>query len=220
MGVERALRDLRKGRFVLVYDSSSRENEVDMVIAGLKATPKAVARMRVDAGGLICVAVSPEIAQELRMPFIQEVYRKSRMPLFKALEANDIPYDEKSSFSITINHRKTFTGITDIDRSLTIREFARLAAKPSTKKFGRYFRTPGHVHTLISSGIGKRRGHTELSTALLEMAGLTPVAAICEMMDDGTGRALSLAKAGAYAVKNKLALIDSAEIVDYWRNRK
>lgn len=220
MSVERALQDLRKGRFVLIHDSSSRENEVDMVISGLKTTPNAVARMRVDGGGLICVAVSPEIALKLHMPFIQEVYRRSRMPVFRKLKADDIPYDEKSSFSITINHRKTFTGITDKDRALTIREFARLAMKPSVKKFGRYFRTPGHVHTLISSGIENRRGHTELSTTLLEMAGVTPAAVICEMMDSKTKRALSLAKARSYAVENNLTLIDSGVIVDYWRKRK
>lgn len=220
MDVEKALSDLGKGRFVLVHDSSSRENEVDLVIAGIKTTPRAVARMRSDGGGLICMALSRDVASRLHMPFIQDVYRNSQMPLFKKLEAYDIPYDEKSSFSITLNHRKTFTGVTDRDRALTIREFARLSLKPSVRELGRNFRTPGHVHTLISSGVENRRGHTELSTALVEMAGMAPVAAICEMMDSRTGRALSPRKALAYARKNNLTFLDSDEVVDYWRNRR
>jgi len=218
--IERALKDLKKGKFVLIHDSTSRENEVDLTIACEKVKPSDVARMRVDGGGLICIAISREIAKNIGLPFIQDVYKKSGMKVFKALKADDIPYDEKSSFSLTVNHRKTFTGITDKDRALTIREFAKLAQRPSLENFGRNFRTPGHVHTLISSGIENRRGHTELSTALLELAGLTPVATICEMMDSKTKKALSLSKARKYARKNKLTLINTNEIIGYWRKLK
>jgi 3,4-dihydroxy 2-butanone 4-phosphate synthase len=218
MSVEQAIKDLRKGKFVLIHDASTRENEVDLTIAAQYATPKAVSRMRVDAGGLICIAIDPAIAKKLNLPYIQDVYRESRMPIFHALKADDIPYDEKSAFSLTINHRRTFTGITDTDRALTISEFARLAEKPTLAGFGKNFRTPGHVHTLISSGLANRRGHTELSTALMEMAGLTPVAAICEMMDAKTRKAESLAKARAYARKHKLTLIDTNDIVRYWED--
>ncbi|MFH1125978.1 MAG: 3,4-dihydroxy-2-butanone-4-phosphate synthase [Candidatus Altiarchaeota archaeon] len=214
MSVEKALKDLKGGKFVLIHDSCSRENEVDMVIAAEKVTPEAVARMRLDGGGLICIAISREIAANLGLPFIQDVYRNSKMKIFKALEAYDIPYDEKSSFSIPINHRKTFTGITDMDRALTIVEFAKLAKKPSATEFGKNFRTPGHVHTLISSGIEKRRGHTELSTTMMGLAGLTPVAAICEMMDSKTKKALSLYKARQYA-HNKIILINTDDILSH-----
>ena len=216
MNVEKALKDLRKGKFVLIHDSASRENEVDMAIAAEKVTPKDVATMRMDAGGLICTAMSPLIASKLEMPFIQDVYKKSNMKIFKALIADDIPYDEKSSFSIPINHRKTFTGITDRDRALTIKEFAMLAKNPSLEEFGSNFRTPGHVHTLISSGLENRRGHTELSTVLLEFAGMTPVMAICEMMDCRTRKALTVNKAKEYASKNNLTLINTDEIIEYW----
>jgi len=216
MSVEKAIRGLRTGKFVLIHDSSSRENEVDICMAAEKITPDAVASMRVDGGGLICMAISKEIAGKLKMPFIQDVYRNSKMKVFRTLEADDIPYDEKSSFSITLNHRKTFTGITDVDRALTISEFAKLAVKPSPSSFGKNFRTPGHVHTLISSGLERRRGHTELSTALVEMAGLAPVAVICEMMDAKTKKALTLPKAAEYARKKNLTLTNTEEIVRYW----
>jgi 3,4-dihydroxy 2-butanone 4-phosphate synthase len=217
MTVKKALSDLRKGRFVLIHDSLGRENEVDMAIAGEKIKPEDVARLRTDGGGLICVALSKQIARRLKLPFIQEVYKRSNMEIFKALKADDIPYDEKSAFSLTINHRKTFTGITDKDRALTIREFALLCKKPSLRKFGKKFRTPGHVHLLISAGIEKRKGHTELSTKLAKMAGLTGVMAICEMMDGKTKKALSLEKSGKYARKNNLTLIDSKQILEYVR---
>jgi len=220
MSVTQALKDVRKGKFVLIHDADSRENEVDMTIAAERVTPQAVASMRVDAGGLICIAITSGIAEKLELPYIQDVYRASSMPLFRALKADDIPYDEKSAFSLTINHRKTFTGITDVDRALTIREFAHLAKQPSLARFGRDFRTPGHVHTLISSGLANRRGHTELSTTLVEMAGLTPVAAICEMMDAKTHKALSLSKARAYARRHRLTLIDTSDILAHWEALK
>jgi len=217
MTVEKALRDLKGGKFILIHDSVGRENEIDMVIAAEKIRPKDVARMRSDAGGLVCAAVSKQTASKLNLPFIQEVYSKSKMEIFKALKADDIPYDEKSAFSLTVNHRRTFTGITDKDRALTIRE---LAGKPSMDEFGRNFRTPGHVSLLISSGIENRKGHTELSTAMLEMASLTPVAAICEMLDSKTSKALSLAKARKYAKENNLTLINTEDVLKYWRNRR
>jgi len=220
MSVKQALKDLLKGKFILIHDAESRENEVDMMVAAERVTPQAVARMRLDAGGLICIAIASGIAGKLRLPYIQDVYLKSRMLIFHALKADDIPYDEKSAFSLTINHRRTFTGITDTDRALTIREFARLSKKPSLASFGKNFRTPGHVHTLISSGLANRRGHTELSTALMEMAGLTPVAAICEMMDAVTHKALSLSKARAYARRHNLTLIETKGILNYWEALK
>jgi 3,4-dihydroxy 2-butanone 4-phosphate synthase len=191
-----------------------------LTIAAEKIKPSDVAMMRSDGGGLICVALSKEIARKLELPFIQDVYKNSKMKIFHALKADDIPYDEKSAFSLTINHRKTFTGITDKDRALTISKFGKLAHKPSLKEFGSNFRTPGHVHLLISSGIENRFGHTELSTALLELAGLKPVAAICEMMDAKTKKALSLRKAKDYARKNNLTLVDTKEILEYWWSKR
>ncbi|MCX6695072.1 MAG: 3,4-dihydroxy-2-butanone-4-phosphate synthase [Candidatus Altiarchaeota archaeon] len=212
--IDEAAKALKEGKFVLMHDASGRENETDMVVAGEKITPEHIARMRTDGGGLICVAMGMSIAERLELAFMADIYRKAAasFPVLAHLKADDIPYDEKSSFSITINHRKTFTGITDVDRALTIREFAKLADKPNAEDFGRNFRTPGHVHLLISSGLENREGHTELSVALMELAKLKPLAVICEMMDSETHKSLSPGKAGEYAVRNGLVFLETDEV--------
>jgi 3,4-dihydroxy 2-butanone 4-phosphate synthase len=220
MEIDKAIKDMRAGRFVLIHDSAGRENEIDLAISAEKVRTADVVRMRMDGGGLICLALSAGIASSLKLPFIQDVYKKSKMEIFRALKADDIPYDEKSAFSLSINHRKTFTGITDKDRALTIRELGRLAKHPSPAALGKSFRTPGHINTLISSGIESRHGHTELSTALAELAGVTPAVAICEMMDGGTHKALSLSKAKDYARRNRFALVDTNDILDYRREHR
>lgn len=223
MSISKAKEELKKGRFVLLHDSTDRENETDFVIAAEFVTPESVAKMRQDGGGLICMAIDKDIAEKLSLPFMADVLRfsQTKFPLLKEIKADDIPYDEKSAFSVSINHRKTFTGISDKDRALTISEFAKFCRKLSAdpvREFGKNFRAPGHVHLLISSGIKNREGHTELSTALLETSGLTPVVAICEMLDERTHKSLTKEKALAYAEKNGLVFLDANEIKRYYND--
>ena len=220
--IENAAKALNEGSFVLIHDADGRENETDLVIAAEKITPEHIARMRCDGGGLICVAISTEIAGKLGLPFLHDLYAKTKkdFPLLAEIRADDIPYDEKSSFSITVNHRKTFTGITDEDRALTIRELAYISkAEPNIETFGINFRSPGHVHLLISSGLSKREGHTELSEALLCLADLAPLAVICEMMDAETHKSLSSEKARSYAKKNGFVFLESSEVKKAWKRK-
>lgn len=218
MSVEEALKALRRGDFVLVFDGRGREEETDFVVAAEHVKPEHIRRMRTDGGGLICTALHADIADKLGIPFITEVLRHAwdKFPVLKALEPTDIPYDERSAFSITINHRKTFTGITDRDRALTIRELAKIARNPSIEDFGRNFRSPGHVILLKASpGLLKtRRGHTELSVTLTQLAGLTPVSTICEMLAED-GYALSYEDARRYARRHGLVFLEGYEVVEY-----
>ncbi|MFQ5815400.1 MAG: 3,4-dihydroxy-2-butanone-4-phosphate synthase [Candidatus Hydrothermarchaeaceae archaeon] len=225
MKIDNALLELRKGNIVLVYDEDGREEETDIVVAAEHATPAHIRTMRKDGGGLICAAVHPTMAEKLGLPFLVDIWSHStgRYKVFEGLKANDIPYDEKSAFSITINHRKTFTGITDWDRSLTLKEFSRVAENTMNgydpDDFGRNFRSPGHV-TLLKATKGllrKRKGHTELSVALMEMAELTPIAAICEMLGDDGG-SLSRGEAEEYADNNGLVFLEGREIVEAYLN--
>ena len=227
MNIDRALVALRAGDFVLLHDSSSRENEVDMVIAANAVKPKDVATMRRDAGGLICVALHSRIADNFGLPYLTEIYREA-LPRFNVLNAttpNDIPYDERSAFSITVNHRRTFTGVTDIDRALTISELGKLGSKalngPMIEEFGREFRSPGHVHLLRAANglLAERMGHTELVVALAEAAGVTPVVAICEMLDENTNRALSGEKAIAYATDHDIEFLEASDVVKVYNGR-
>ncbi|MFH1788902.1 MAG: 3,4-dihydroxy-2-butanone-4-phosphate synthase [Candidatus Altiarchaeota archaeon] len=220
--IEDAIKTLRDGSFVLVHDADGRENETDLVVAAEKITPEHITRMRCDGGGLVCVSVGGEIAGKLGLPFLHDVYAKSKkdFPLLAELEADDIPYDEKSSFSITVNHRKTFTGITDEDRALTIRELAYIAkAEADVQTFGLNFRSPGHVHILVSSGLSNREGHTELSEALLSMANLAPLAVICEMMDSKTHKSLPPDEAHSYAKENGFVFLESSQVKKAWKEK-
>jgi len=222
--INNAIKELRKGNFILIHDSDGRENETDLVVAAEFVTPGHIAKMRMNGGGLICMAIDRDISERLGLPFMVDIYQSTdnKFPLLKYLTPDDIPYDDRSSFSISINHRETFTGIPDRDRALTIRRFGEFCKKlpdDARIEFGRKFRSPGHVRLLISSGIENREGHTELSTALLKMAGLTPVAAICEMLDSNTHRALSREDAIRYAKKHNLTFLEANDVKEAYENR-
>jgi len=187
-----------------------------------------VRQMRKEGGGLICVTVPPDFWQALKLPYLTQIHSKcwAEYEILKVLEPFDIPYDAKSSFSLTINHRKTFTGITDIDRALTISEFGKCVKEfyrhrdsKQTLERLKEFRSPGHVHLLNASQglLWSRQGHTELATALMLLAGLSPSAAICEMLAED-GHALSKAQAVHYAEQNGLIFLEGKEIIEAWRN--
>jgi 3,4-dihydroxy 2-butanone 4-phosphate synthase len=207
---ERALASFRRGEPVLVHDAADREGETDMIYPAGAVTPRAVARMRNDAGGLVCVALSDAVSETLGLPFLQE-------SLDHPLTADhDLAYDERSSFSLTVNHRDTFTGITDEDRALTIAELGALAAAPDRPTFEETFRAPGHVHLLRAAPdlLDDRRGHTELGIALAHATDTPPAVVVCEMLDDETGGARSPADARAYAERNDLVYVEGAALVD------
>ena len=183
--------------------------------------------MRKDGGGLIFIMTSKEIAEKLKLPFLQDLYSEieDKYPIFKEITPNDIPYDTKSSFSVYINHRKTFTGITDNDRSLTMRKFAELTDNIkklndglATKMFGKEFRSPGHIPICVATKglLNERTGHTELVVSLLQMANLPPAGSGCEIMGDN-GKALSKEKAKQYAKRNNLIFLEGKEIVKAWK---
>ena len=224
--IEQAIADLQNGKFILIYDDDSREGETDLVIASEFVTPKSIRTMRKDGGGLIFIMVSKEIADKLKLPFLADMYSNiaEKYPVLKELVPNDIPYDSKSSFSLLINHRKTFTGITDIDRSLTMKGFAELIKKTdnlndgqATKMFGEEFRSPGHVPICIAADklLNERRGHTELVISMMKMGNLIPAGSGCEIMGDN-GKALSKEKAKKYAEKHNLVFLNGKEIVKAW----
>ena len=198
-----------RGEPVLIHDAADREGETDIVYPAGSVTPEAVARLRNDAGGLICLALSDAAASALALPFMQDVLDHPTSA------DHELAYDERSSFSLTVNHRDTFTGITDEDRSLTIRELAHLAADPDSEAFAESFRSPGHVHLLRAAPdlLADREGHTELGIALADAADQPPAVVVCEMLDDGTGGALSPADARAYAQAEGFHYVEGRAIV-------
>lgn len=214
---------LRRGEFVLVFDSEGREGETDFVALASKVTPSHIREMRVHGGGLIFLMVHHDVAELFGLPFLTSVYRSAgkKHPVLDALIPNDIPYDTKSSFSLAINHRRTFTGITDNDRALTIRRFGELATEALkspmqdwVRLLGAEFRSPGHVPICRSSvqPLKDRFGHTELTVALALMARETPVLVGCEMMGDD-GKALSRSLARRFAEEHGFVFLDGKEII-------
>mgnify|MGYP000530742840 CR=1 FL=1 len=213
--VERALAAFRVGEPVLIHDFDDREGETDLVYPAGAVTPDAVSRMRNDGGGLICVALGDDVADALGLPFLADALDHP------AAATGDLGYDRRSSFSLTVNHRETFTGITDRDRALTITALADVADAVTggvdydAEDFAAEFRTPGHVHLLRGAPdlLDDRRGHTELGLALAEAVDRPPAVVVCEMLDDETGGALSPTTARAYAERHGFAFVEGQDLL-------
>ena len=230
--IDDAIKALSEGKVICLYDYDNRERETDLVFAAEFSTPKLVYQLRRDAGGLMCVAIDPVACDTLGIPYITDVlkYAGSCGNGFGAIESiyekvGDIPYDTKSSFSLWVNHRKVYTGITDIDRSLTIKELANItdsAFNGNKITFGSQFRSPGHVPLLrCAPGLLKdRRGQTELSIVLARAANVTPAMVMCEMLDGQTGKALTKEDAKNYAENNGLAFIEGTEVEALFKTMK
>src|SRR5437899_12409690 len=115
MSLQDAISSLRKGNFILLHDGSTRENEVDMVVAGDFVTAEHAARMRQDAGGLICLSINHTFAASLGLTYVHDIlfnYQNNDIYSQKMLIGTP-PYVDRPSFSISINHVNTFTVITD-----------------------------------------------------------------------------------------------------------
>jgi len=205
--VGKAVSALRQGRIVIIYDGDEREGEADMVIGARFTTPKTIETLRRRGGGLICAAIGKKDADGIGLPFFVDLLEKDGRDM-KSIACRRTAYGDKPAFSLPVNHREVYTGITDNDRSLTIRKLDEvICSRP--EEFTAEFYSPGHVFLLIGSGLRRRCGHTELSLELGGRAGLR-VMVLCEMLD--RGKALSKKKAKAYARKNKLQFLEGAEL--------
>jgi 3,4-dihydroxy 2-butanone 4-phosphate synthase len=220
--VEEAITALIQGKFVLIHDDDNRENEIDIIIAAENIKPSHISTMRNDGGGLLCVAIDGYISRKLGLLYLHDILNcvSNDHPLFSTMTNGRSPYGDKPSFSISVNHRGTYTGITDYDRALTISKLASVCKNidvGGVPEFIKTFRTPGHVPLLIAAnGLLKERfGHTELAVYLAKIAGLTPAVAICEMLDSHTFRSLSVSEAYKYAKVNDLPILEANQLKTY-----
>ena len=198
--IENAIRDIRKGKFIILVDDEDRENEGDLVIAAEKVTPQAINFMAKHARGLICLALTPERVEELQLPQ-------------QAVE-NTATFG--TAFTVSIDARKDVTtGISAADRATTIRVAIDSKSKPSD------LARPGHIFPLKAQqgGVLKRAGQTEGSVDLARMAGLCPAGVICEIMnEDGTmARVPELAK---FAKIHKLTMVTVKALIEYRMRRE
>jgi 3,4-dihydroxy 2-butanone 4-phosphate synthase/GTP cyclohydrolase II len=165
--VEIAINEIKRGKMVIMMDDEDRENEGDLVYAGVFTTPEMVNFMAKEARGLICTPISADIAENLA--------------LYPMVDINNSMHE--TAFTISIDAKSASTGISAVERS----ECISLLSSPIAKKDD--FVRPGHIFPLIAKdgGVLVRTGHTEGSIDLCRLAGLYPVSVICEIIkDDGT----------------------------------
>lgn len=192
--MQRAIEDIRAGRPVIVMDHPDRENEGDLVMAAERATPVWVNFMAREGRGLICAAAAPHVLDRLDIP---------RMVSGTAGRAQ-----HESPFTLSVEAASGIsTGISAADRSRTFNVLADPDAGPTD------INVPGHVFPLRAKarGLAERKGHTEASVALMGLARMQPVAAICEIMNPDGGMARK-ADLEDFAAIHDLVLISIEDI--------
>jgi 3,4-dihydroxy 2-butanone 4-phosphate synthase/GTP cyclohydrolase II len=195
--VEEALEDIADGRMVVVVDDEDRENEGDLVMAAEHVTPDAINFMTRQAGGWICLAMTPERCDELGLELMAA--------------KNESAYE--TPFTVTIEAREgVTTGISVHDQAHTMRT----AVDPS--KSAADIVTPGHVHPLKAKagGVLERTGHTEASVDLARLAGCAPAGVICEIQNED-GSMARVPDLAAYCFKHGLRMITIADLIAYRR---
>lgn len=193
--IEEAIECFRQGQMVIICDDEDRENEGDLAIAANKVTPESINFMAKYGRGLICLAMTEQRCEELELPLM--------------VQQNTSPF--ATAFTVSIEARgKISTGISAADRSATVLT----AIHPDTQP--QDLLRPGHIFPLRAQvgGVLKRAGQTEASVDLANLAGQTPAAVICEVMnDDGTmARVPDLA---VFARQHKLLIITVKDLIRY-----
>ena len=165
--VEQALEELKRGKIILVTDDEDRENEGDFICAAEFATTENLNFMATHGKGLICMPMSKEICEKLRLPQM----------------VADNTDNHETAFTVSIDYAGTTTGISAEERGMTARHCISEDVKPED------FRRPGHMFPLLAkkNGVLERDGHTEATVDLMRLAGLKECGLCCEIMrEDGT----------------------------------
>lgn len=226
--IEAAVTAFANGLPVCLFDSEKREGETDLLFSAQHATPATMRQLRQDCGGLLFLAIGHEVGERFGLPFLQDLHTQpelvSRFDVLSELVTNDLRYDSRSAFTLSLNHRKTYTGITDKDRSLTTRRFAELTnevfsnkVEPAQAKklLGQEFRTPGHIPVCreTEGGLTRRQGHTELAVGLARLSGVSPVVIGAEMLESDGDLALPVEAARSWAEARNIPFLEGADIV-------
>ena len=193
--IEKAIEDIREGKFVIVVDDEDRENEGDFIIAAEKITPDKVNFMLQHGRGVLCVPLPESRCAQLDL--VHQVSNNTSML--------------GTPFTVTVDKLEgCTTGVSAEDRAATIRALADPNSKP--QDFGR----PGHINPLYAQerGVLKRAGHTEAAMDLARLAGLQPVAALIEIMNED-GTMARMPQLEIVAAKYGLSLISIKDLIAY-----
>ncbi len=196
ISVEEAAARVGRGELVVVVDDEHRENEGDLVLAAAHATPEAVNFMLREGRGLLCAPLTRERAQALHLsPMTAENTSKFG-----------------TAFTVSVSARRgVTTGVSAYDRATTLRVLADPATRPEDLD------RPGHVFPLVArdGGVLERQGHTEAAVELVRLAGLPPVAAICEVLAPD-GRMARLPELVELCARHGLGMLRVTDLVR-WR---
>ena len=193
--IEEVVEDARNGRMFILVDAEERENEGDLVIPAQMATPDVINFMAKHGRGLVCLALTSDRAQQLRLELMSRSNRSRH----------------STAFTVSIEAREgVSTGISAHDRAHTIS----VAIDP-TKDY-RDIVTPGHVFPLLAKdgGVLIRAGHTEAAVDLARLAGLNPAGVICEIMNDD-GTMARLPDLVGFAQTHELKIATIADLIAY-----
>jgi 3,4-dihydroxy 2-butanone 4-phosphate synthase/GTP cyclohydrolase II len=193
--IEEVVEDARNGRMFILVDAEERENEGDLVIPAQMTTPDIINFMAKHGRGLVCLALTPDRAQQLRLELMSRSNRSRH----------------STAFTVSIEAREgVSTGISAHDRAHTIS----VAIDP-TKDY-RDVVTPGHVFPLLAKegGVLIRAGHTEAAVDLARLAGLNPAGVICEIMNDD-GTMARLPDLVSFAQTHDLKIATIADLIAY-----
>lgn len=198
--IEDAIADIRAGKIVIVVDDADRENEGDFIMAAEKATPEALNFMVTHGRGIVCMPVTQQRLQELRIPLMVSKNNESHGTAF--------------AVSIDIQGRTT-TGTSAFDRAATVQAIADPALRSED------IRMPGHVFPLMAQegGVLKRAGHTEATVDLARLAGLYPAGVLCEVLHPD-GSMARLPELVRVAAEHDLKIISIADLIEYRRRRE
>ncbi len=202
--IEDAIKDIRKGKIIIVIDDPKRENEGDLVIAAEKCSEAAVNFMAKHGRGLICVPMTNERLDELNLHPMVHASSWTREP------------GRDTAFSVSVDVRQgTTTGISTLDRAKTIQALISPKTKPED------LIRPGHIFPLRSKdgGVLVRAGHTEAAVDLARLAGLKPAGVICEILnqDGSMARTPQLMR---FSRKHKLSIVTIQDLIEYRRSRE
>lgn len=195
VSVEKATEILKAGRMIILVDDEHRENEGDLIIAADFATAEAINFMARYGRGLICLPMHGDLIDKLQLP--------------QMTTNNTSPYD--TGFTVSIEAAKgVSTGISTEDRARTVR--AAIAKDASPKDISQ----PGHMFPIRAKPLGvlERAGHTEGSVDIMKLAGLTPAAVICEIMNED-GSLSRLPALSEFSKKHDIPLLSVRNIIDY-----
>lgn len=198
--IESILSDMREGKMVIVVDDADRENEGDLIAAAETATPETVNFMTKNGRGLICV---PTTSERLKQLGIEQMVVQNR-DFFR------------TDFQVSVDAVEgVTTGTSASDRAKTIRTLANPTAVPSD------LNQPGHVFPLRAKpgGVLQRAGHTEAAVDLARLAGLRPIAVICEIMSDD-GSMARLPELMKLAKRFRLKICTIEALIEYRRTRE